>query len=320
MVSICYLFVSNMDLLSKFLALHSVTTTLDWRCELGSPWRLVNEGTGYGRAPYHLIVEGQGWVELRGKETLPLEAGDILMLPHGTPHTLHSGDRNAPLPEVLPATVTALGNLKKNGSGSRTEVLCGEFVFDANRSHLLLQSLPEVVLLKTRHGDLHPHLFQLLQMLKQEAQEPSPGSKIVAEHLSAALFSMLIRAWVMETQWPGNILKLLTEPRLFPATQHLLNHPEKVLSLTEMAGLCHMSRATFIRLFKHVTGQSPAALMTSIRLMQAVKLLASPKFSVSAIGQMVGYASEPAFHRAFKQKMGMSPGELRRNQQRRRER
>jgi AraC family transcriptional activator of mtrCDE len=303
-----------MDLLSKFLSLHPVTTTLDWRCELSAPWRLVNHGTAFGRVPYHLIVEGSAWLELQNKEKLPLDSGDILMLPHGTPHTLHSGNSDAPLPEVLPATITKLGNLKTAGTGVRTEVLCGEFVLNPRRSNLLLQALPDIVLLKTQNSNLHQQLFQLLQMLKQESQQQSLGSSIIAEHLSSVLFSLLVRGWIREAEWGGNLLKLLTEPRLSPATEHLLSNPEQVLSLSAMASLCHMSRATFIRLFKQATGQSPAALMTAIRLMQAAKLLASSNLSVGTISTMVGYASEPAFHRAFKEKMGASPGEFRRSQ------
>lgn len=302
-----------MDLLSKFLSLHPVTTTLDWRCELDAPWRLVNHGTAYGHVPYHLVVEGSAWLELKNKEKLPLGPGDILMLPHGSSHTLHSGNSEAPLPEVLPATITRLGNLKTAGTGMRTEVLCGEFVLDPLRSRMLLQALPDIVLLKTQSSGLHRPLFQLLQMLKQETQQQTLGSSIIAEYLSSALFSLLVRGWITEAEWGGNLLGLLIEPRLSPATEHLFSHPEQMLSLTEMAGLCHMSRATFIRVFKHATGQSPTALMTAIRLMQAAKLLASSKLSVGAIGTRVGYASEPAFHRAFKERMGVTPGEFRRS-------
>lgn len=303
-----------MDILSKFLALHPVVTTLDWKCELSSPWRLVNEGTVYGTAPYHLIIEGYAWLEMEGKETLPLAAGDILMLPHGSSHVLYSGSNKAPLPEVLPATVTALGTLKVNGSAPKTEILCGEFILDPVVSNLLIQSLPEVVLIRTQNRETYWHLYQLLQVLKKETQEQMLGSHIIAEHLSSALFSLLIRGWITEAKIPGNVLQLLTEPRLYPAVQSLLWSPGITLSLQELASMCHMSRATFIRLFKQVTGYSPANLMTAIRLMQAAKLLSKPGISISAICEMMGYSSEPSFHRLFKQKIGMSPGEYRRKQ------
>ena len=139
-----------MDALSHFLALHAVTTTLDWRCELNAPWRLVNEGTAPGILPYHLVTEGEAWLEMTGREAVRLHAGDLLMLPHGSPHVLHAGDVAAPLPDVLPAGATARGTLKSTGPGRRSEILCGEFVLDAATSGLLIRSLPEVVLLKAQ--------------------------------------------------------------------------------------------------------------------------------------------------------------------------
>lgn len=300
-----------MDLLSKFLSLHPVRTTLDWRCELAAPWRLVNEGTAYGVAPFHLIVTGEAWLKTVNGE-MRLQAGDILMLPHGSPHTLHCGDSQAPLPQVLPPAVTALGTLKNDETGPQTEVLCGEFILDPMVSALLLQSLPEVVLLRTRSTDMHWHLYQLLQMLNRETQAETPGSQVIAEHLSSALFSLLIRGWIAESNVTRSVLRLLTEPRLCPAVKSLLAHPKKALSLSELASLCNMSRATFIRLFQQKAGHSPADLMTSIRMTQAAKLLARPGLSISAICEMVGYSSEPAFHRVFRKRMGISPGEFRR--------
>lgn len=300
-----------MDPLSKFLSLHPVTTTLDWRCELKAPWRLVNEGTAYGTAPFHIIMQGSAWLETAVLKRMQLQPGDILMLPHGSPHTLHCGDKHAPLPQVLPPKVTISGTLKSNGTGPQTEVLCGEFILDPTVSTLLIQSLPEVVLLRT-HADMHWHLYQLLQMLNKETQAEMPGSSIIAEHLSSALFSLLIRGWITEGNVPGSMLSLLTEPRLHPAVQSLFSNPEKALSLEELACLCNMSRATFIRLFKRCAGNTPADLMTAVRMTQAAKLLSKPGPSISKICERVGYASEPAFHRIFRKRLGMSPGEFRR--------
>ena len=302
-----------MDALSHFLALHAVTTTLDWRCELNAPWRLVNEGTAPGILPYHLVTEGEAWLEMAERETVRLHAGDLLMLPHGSPHVLHAGDVAAPLPDVLPAGATARGTLKSTGPGRRSEILCGEFVLDAATSGLLIRSLPEVVLLKAQ--DRESQLHQLMLMLKREAREQLPGARIVVQHLASTLFSLLIRGWLREAALPGNMLRLLAEPRLHLAVQAMLESPGRPWTLQALAARCYMSRATFVRLFKQVAGQAPGSFLTSVRLLQAARLLEQPGFSIAAISEMVGYASEPAFHRMFKQRMGMPPGTFRRRKE-----
>ena len=302
-----------MDLLSKFLLLHPVSTNLDWRCELKTPWKLVNEGTQFGIAPFHLITEGDAWLDISGEEIISLEVGDILMLPHGTPHVLHCGNKEAPLPEVLPSRVTKKGLLKRKGSGPQAEVLCGEFIFDPLISNMFIKSLPKVVLLRTRNHAIHWHLYQVLQILNIETKNEVPGAQVIAEHLSSALFSLLIRGWILENNTNSNILLLMTEPRLYPAIHHLLNKPEQALTLAELADLCHMSRATFIRIFKRKAGHSPVQLMDSIRMSHAIKLLSKPGTRLSNVAESIGYSSEPAFQRAFKKYFGMPPGSYRVN-------
>ncbi|HSI44499.1 MAG TPA: AraC family transcriptional regulator [Methylotenera sp.] len=302
-----------MDPLSKFLSLHPVTTNLDWRCELKAPWKLVNDGTDNGVAPFHLLIEGNACLEIQNEDLIILQAGDILMLPHGTPHILHCGAESSPFPELLPAVVTKKGTLKSEGQGPTTGVLCGEFILDPIGSNFLIKSLPKVILLRTNNKNTHWHLYQLLQILNTETQTAMPGSHVIAEHISSALFSLLIRGWVMDNGASVNVLQLFAEPRLYPAIHCLLSKPEEKLSVSELASLCHMSRATFIRLFQRKAGHSPAHLMTTIRMSLAIKFLTKPGARMSSISEMIGYSSEPAFQRAFKMHMGMTPGEYRRN-------
>ena len=301
-----------MDALSQFLALQTVSTTLDWRCELHAPWRLVNAGVAPGILPYHLVTEGEAWLEMADRENLRLQAGDLLMLSQGTPHVLHAGDPAAPLAEVIPAGATRLGTLKREGPGSQAEILCGEFVLDPLTSRLLTRSLPEVVLLRTQDREAHRHLQQLVQMLKKETREQLPGADIVVQHLASTLFSLLIRGWLQEAPLPANLLRLLIEPRLHPAVQGMLAQPGEPWSLQTLAEHCHMSRATFVRLFRLAAGQSPGSFLSSVRMLQAARWLTRPGLSIAADSEKVGYASEPAFHRMFKRHMGLSPGAFRR--------
>jgi AraC family transcriptional activator of mtrCDE len=301
-----------MDVLSKFLLRNPISTNLDWRCELQAPWRLENLGTPYGTVPYHLVVYGQAWLELESHEPISLSSGDIVMLPKGSPHILYAGDRRAPLAKAHPPKVTALGTLKGDGLGAETTILCGEFLLDPQISGLLLQSFPQIVLLKTENKGSHEHLHNVLQLLQWETKEQRLGAENVVSHLSAALFSLLMRGWLGENNVPASIFQLIAEPRLQPIAEHLLTHLNQSISIKQMSQLCFMSRATFMRSFKRITGHTPASLITSLRISEAVRLLKQSDLSVKVVSEKVGYSSEQTFHRVFKQKTGASPGEFRR--------
>ena len=74
-----------------------------------------------------------------------------------------------------------------------------------------------------------------------------------------------------------------------------------------------MSRATFIRHFQERLGRSANDLLTDIRMTVASNALKTPDMPAGAVAELAGYQSEPAFQRAFKQLMGVTPAEWRRN-------
>lgn len=90
----------------------------------------------------------------------------------------------------------------------------------------------------------------------------------------------------------------------------MLAAPEKPWTLQNKASACHMSRATFARVFQRVAGMTPAALQA--RMAQAAVWLARGKRTVADIGEAVGYQSEAAFNRVFKRCFGIGPGQYRR--------
>lgn len=73
-----------------------------------------------------------------------------------------------------------------------------------------------------------------------------------------------------------------------------------------------MSRATIARHFEERLGRSASDLLTDIRMTVAANDLRTSSASVGAVGEAVGYQSEAAFQRAFKQRMGVTPAQYRR--------
>ncbi|MFZ6647909.1 AraC family transcriptional regulator [Undibacterium sp. TJN25] len=305
-----------MDALSRLLTLYPLRTALDVRCHFKAPWILEHASTAPGTASYHLIVSGQAWLDAAGEKGMALQSGDIIVFPKGHAHRLHmegdEGSVTAATPNRLmdgPEVVRLVGN---DGSGAVTEIMCGEFTFEAG-ANVLLNALPELLLVRTAGRQDFAGLQALITMLRLETDTMRPGASAVVSQLSSALFALVIRAWLEQAKSMSGMLAVLAEERLQALLQAMLAAPEKPWELKDMAAACHMSRATFARLFRSVAGITPATLLMQTRMAQAAQWLAQGKRSVGEIGEAVGYQSEAAFNRVFKRSFGVGPGQYRRN-------
>lgn len=83
--------------------------------------------------------------------------------------------------------------------------------------------------------------------------------------------------------------------------------PARRFTVRELAKLAGASRASFARLFRAATGESPQRWLRARRLEQAAALLASTDEPLARIAARVGYVSEFALSRAFKRHYGLAP-------------
>lgn len=302
----------HMDTLSRLLSLFSLHTSLDIRCSLAAPWVLEEAAAAPGSAPYHLIIDGAASVDLPDGERLALSTGDIIVFPHGGAHRLHAGPpAQASTPHDVPGP--DLVRWKANeGDGPLTGILCGRFVFDDNARRMLQRALPPVIVVRTANRPDFSGLHALMMMLRSETDQARPGSSTVVSHLSSALFALLMRAWLDDNAVMPGLLALLADRRLGAAMQRMLQSPGRPWLVEDLAAACFMSRATFARVFRQVAGQTPAAVLTELRMAQAAIALARDTVSIGEIAETVGYQSEAAFHRVFKRSHGIGPGEYRR--------
>ncbi len=86
-----------------------------------------------------------------------------------------------------------------------------------------------------------------------------------------------------------------------------LSNPElDIVAIYESLG---MSRTSFYRKVKAITGLSPIDLIKSIRLEAGARLLRESRMNISEIAQQVGFSSRSYFARNFKEAYGLSPTE-----------
>jgi AraC family transcriptional regulator, activator of mtrCDE len=156
----------------------------------------------------------------------------------------------------------------------------------------------------------------LVGLMRAESATENLGGLAMLNALSTALFAVALRLAGEITAPPDGLLALAGNPRLVPALTALFNEPARAWTLPELAQRCNMSRATFIRHFQERLGRSASDLLTDIRMTVAANALKASDMSTSAVAELAGYQSDAAFQRAFKHRMGITPAQWRRMQER----
>ena len=91
------------------------------------------------------------------------------------------------------------------------------------------------------------------------------------------------------------------------AIQHMNRYCDSNARLEDYAAMCCMSKYHFLRVFREVTGVTPMEYRGRIRIDHAKELLQNSYYSVSEIGEILGYSSLSYFSAAFKKAEGVSP-------------
>jgi AraC family transcriptional activator of mtrCDE len=155
-------------------------------------------------------------------------------------------------------------------------------------------------------------LGNVVAMIRAETKLGALGSHAMVNALCAALFTLALRRAADTEIAPAGLLSIAAHVRLAPALVAMFQEPDRPWTVPELSSLCNMSRATLARHFKEKLGCSPSDLLLEIRMTMATAKLQDPATSVGSIAESVGYRSESAFQRTFKQHIGMTPAQWRR--------
>lgn len=79
------------------------------------------------------------------------------------------------------------------------------------------------------------------------------------------------------------------------------------IGVNQLADLAGVGRSQYARLFREMTGRSPIAYMTELRIERAKELLATTGDKLRDIARLTGFRDEYYFNRRFKQTVGLSP-------------
>lgn len=95
--------------------------------------------------------------------------------------------------------------------------------------------------------------------------------------------------------------------------QALVSSPELPLTLDVMAQLLHLEKTHCSKVLRQVTGRTLPGLLRKYRINKAQELLRIGKYTVTAVGEAVGYVDPTTFGKNFRRELGTSPTEYRRS-------
>ena len=310
---------SQIDWLSNLLQMITITGRLEVRCAYGAPWRVEWAQSAAHEIPYHVVLKGRAIIEHPERETArELVSGDIVLLPHGSAHVLHDGSGHPP-----GLTRNRQGSAgwilsENDGQGEHLDLLCGRFFIGPPHDRLIRNYLPTNLVVRAMDSQSEEgivsasnHLASLVGLMRMESTGDKPGGRAILNALSSALFTLVLRAASESAQASAGLLALAGHPRLAPAISAMFADPARAWNLPDLADLCSMSRATFMRHFQDALGRSAVELLTDIRMSLAANELKKPAMTTEAVAESVGYQSVSAFRRVFTDRMGMTPGQWR---------
>jgi AraC-like DNA-binding protein len=266
-------------------------------------------------ARFYVALEGRASVSVDG-DVIGLEAGELVLLPHGTAHSVHDQpDTEArPLAELLGGCDrSGPAALELGSGGARSVLVCGRIVLDDGAHHPLLPVLPKVIALRSRDGHAAEWLAPTLAFLASESRTALPGARTIVSRLADILFIQVVRAHI--TSAPDQVsgwLGALRDPQIGSALGCMHEDPAHPWTVESLAQRVAMSRSTFAARFTEIVGEPPLHYLTRWRMQRARSLLREGREPLSEIAARVGYDSEAAFSKAFKRAVGEAPGAYRR--------
>ena len=265
---------------------------------------------------YHVLLTGSCWGGLEGEEQVQLKAGDVIVFPHGGPHVMSSTklhDKRDASVALAESQRYADRVLLGPAAARDTTLVCGFLGCDQHPFNPLLASLPRRLHVS---GIATGWLAQFPAQAVAESHVGRVGHLTMLTRMAELMFIEVVRSYVEEQSETRNgWLAGLVDAVVGPALSQLHERPAHSWTLPELARACAASRTVLAERFSRLVGVPPMLYLKRWRLQLAANQLTLTAAKVATIATQVGYESEAAFSRAFKQETGLSPASWRRARQ-----
>jgi YesN/AraC family two-component response regulator len=237
-----------------------------------------------------LIVKGNG-LRLVGDSYLPFQAGDLVLLGSGIPHTWES---NADSHETVAAVVIQFSeDFIANFMNSDAFHKIKKLLQASDRGLFFPKSLAmniedQMMIIAIEKGVKQiTTLLNVLSDLAHENYEP----------LASAFYL------------PKNSKE--NETRINTVFNYIKQNASSTILLEQAAASIHLTTSAFCKFFKRMTGKTFSDYVNEIRIGKACYLLSETDKTIYQIAIEVGYENQSYFNRIFLNKKGSTPSQFR---------
>lgn len=242
------------------------------------------EGLDVGSEQPHVALVTEGALRMLEEDRPPVlvQAGAVVLFPRGA------------------------GGLQLVAEPPGAKVVVCRFWFDAESLRGMLFALPSRIHIRREEADGWPD--GIAHFLMIESNDLQPGAALMISRLIDLVVIRTLRSWVQQghtSGWLGG----LADPRIARTLKAMHQEPMQRWSIAALAEIAGMSRSSFCDRFAGLVGRSPLRYQNEWRLGLARDMLSTGDSRVGEVGLRVGYVSEAAFSRAYKEFFGHAPRE-----------
>jgi AraC-like DNA-binding protein len=301
------------DQLSRLLDEIRPQAVVCGRIEFTAPWGFRYAASDEMR--FFIFLEGFAYLEVEDDEPVLVQAGDFVLLPRGSAHSIRDSLRSRLTPMrhdgqgEAGAAVVRLG-----GGGVRTAMIAGGFRLAAANVRFAMRVLPKVIHVRGRDGALPDWAPALVEASERAIASKLPGSTAILARLAELFLAHALQAQVAARLAEGETCPKAGEGgwRVMPALLAMHERPSVRWTIERLAQEAGMSRSAFAEAFVAAMGVAPMQHLLRVRMALAGELLRGRPMSMAAVAGRVGYNTEISFARAFKRHFGVTPGAYRR--------
>lgn len=161
------------------------------------------------------------------------------------------------------------------------------------------------------HGEVAAFAHLALRMRDADGRVRQMAAWLVRDHKAGVdpeQQTPLFRAVLAETR---RLCAAPSEPWLLAIREHLQHHLAQKIHLADLAHRTGMSKFSFLRKFKRLSGRTPMQELQLMRLNQARTMMLASGLPMKAIAPAVGLNDEYQLSKLFRRQFGLSPREMR---------